>query len=97
MKTKKCSTCGTDKSLDAFHADLRARDKRMSSCRDCRKTPKPDVTFEDYIAKTCAKCGISKLHSDFWKRGRGRGGLNPRCITCEREYREAYYSAKKDM
>ena len=95
MKTKKCSTCRTEKSLGDFHADLRSKDGRQATCRDCRKTPKPVLTFDDYISKTCTKCGVSKLRENFWKDNRGRDGLRPRCITCSQEYKKGLLRGNK--
>ena len=36
MKTKKCTKCGIEKPLTEFHKDNRAKDRRMSQCKECK-------------------------------------------------------------
>lgn len=40
--------------------------------------------------KTCTKCGVEQLESEFYKSPRYRDGLETRCRTCKKSYIEDY-------
>ncbi|KKN68772.1 hypothetical protein LCGC14_0447920 [marine sediment metagenome] len=45
--------------------------------------------------KTCTKCGILQLVSEFHKKPKGKYGLNSRCKTCVKNYDQKRYQVYK--
>jgi 5-methylcytosine-specific restriction endonuclease McrA len=48
------------------------------------------------LSKTCSKCGLTKLPSEFYKHSEGANGLRPDCKQCVRSRSEARYGAKHE-
>lgn len=43
--------------------------------------------------KACTKCKVEKDESEFWKKKRGKNGLDAQCKDCNREYVKNWYKA----
>lgn len=55
MKTKVCSKCGKEKSLDQFHKNKRAPDGRTARCRECRSAGAKGGSR--WVVLICPGCG----------------------------------------
>jgi len=51
----------------------------------------------DFVdTKTCNKCGLAKLRSEFGERSSSKDGLRNTCKKCRAEYSSLYYTANKE-
>jgi hypothetical protein len=107
MKTKICSRCNIEKSVNEFNKYKQAKDGYQAYCRECSKLYRLErkKTFRPIIPnmKVCVKCGIEKAACDFNKNNDHRDGLYIFCKECEKikglEYRqtpEGKASAKRN-
>lgn len=102
--TKCCARCKQQLSALHFHKNLRSTDGLQGFCIACAKqtSTKHDEerasktrAFRSYatesLQKPCSVCLVDKpMNSDHWtKSGRGLGGFNSKCKSCERQAREA--------
>ncbi len=59
-------------------------------CRECHR----DLPSEMFPQKLCPKCGLEKLHSEFYKVPKRPDGLSGWCKSCHREEVKAKKKAK---
>ena len=73
MKTKRCTTCKEEYSLEEFHKDKNKKYGRHASCKRCTNLKSKEVyhqkkliyysILDAYSDKVCAKCGYT---ADVW-------------------------------
>lgn len=87
LKSKICSRCKKNKTLDKFHKNSRRnhKDGRNTVCAECcREKEKQSVKKSKYVAKfrKCTTCKKVKPAKDFHKNKGKRGGLCEGCKDC---------------
>lgn len=95
-KMKRCTQCEEEKEADVFGPHL-------TWCRSCKAlhaakkrreagVKKRNLTVLNVLTKQCADCKEYKLHENFCKASRGRGGLSAYCAVC---LKKRYYDKDK--
>lgn len=91
---KKCTKCLVEKGLEFFHKNSKSIDGHTCQCKECRNTlyykPRPleeTVFIEDKI-RICSKCKISKPFSEYTKNKSRKGGIESKCKTCIKSYKD---------
>lgn len=100
--TKKCAKCGAEKWVDDFYRNVRNRDGRSSSCKECEEGHRV-VSRSFYINATerpCTKCGQIKAINQFPLRTQKLREKHPahprsrRCRDCVRKKNKGYREGK---
>src|SRR5687768_7098175 len=97
-RTKVCSKCKVDKSVEAFSLNSRRKDGRSPWCKSCcrayylsdkppgytpRQYPKQRNRLgPDINEKRCARCGIVKSVDEYPRDARAPDGRVKRCRDC---------------
>ena len=71
---KKCGTCKNTKDVSEFHKNRGQSDGLQSSCKECRKKPKPILRKVE--SKRCCGCKVTKKRDEFYKVKSQTGILN---------------------
>lgn len=87
MKTKVCTKCKNEKSLNFFHLQREAVDGHKSICKDCRQSLKTKranlrLSLVPNGFKLCTKCKTEKEFSKFPKSKKDKSGLHSYCKSC---------------
>jgi len=107
MALKRCTKCGIEKPLEAFHKHARSLDGRQVWCKECyrrralerwrRLNPGRPVRRRyspDATAKACRCCGLEKPVEAFHRAKRGACGRKAICGECEAKRRDPLASRR---
>lgn len=83
-KSKICTDCQIDKTLDKFHANKKGVYGLHNKCKDCRNK---SIRQKNYLPltsgfKLCPKCNIQLDVSEFNKDKTNKSGLQTYCKSC---------------
>lgn len=95
--TKACTKCGAVKAISEFARDGRAKSGRQSHCKECKRSEsatwyaankerlkdvRTTLCHVISVDKTCPKCGITKMATEFYKNNGAIDGLYATCKEC---------------
>jgi len=99
VKTKVCSLCRVEKSINDFGNH---KGGKYCQCKVCASLSKQQaqvlrdkrneldkIEFDKYMEKAikkCCKCKVEKPFSDFYATSTNKDGLHTVCISCSKEY-----------
>lgn len=91
---KKCGKCCIIKNSKDFPLNNLTKDGLYSYCKACKSelyyTPKPRIELVDLknSLKTCPKCKLPKVFSEFSTNKNLKAGLEHQCKECKKRYRK---------
>lgn len=93
---KTCNSCGVTKNISEFYRSSSAKDGRRAKCKKCcslvearyRDNLKKSYEFVNsgVRSKTCIRCGIEKVYSDFYVNRTRRDGRQQICKECSKQF-----------
>jgi hypothetical protein len=99
---KRCSKCKVTKPGSEFYADRRTKDGLQYRCKPCflqkstgpKKPRRTRAELAEIARSGIRQCTVCKHHKPnteefFVKLSAAKGGLAPRCLTCQSRYRRS--------
>ena len=103
--TKVCKRCKCEKPITEFNRDKNRPDGRYPWCKYCHRETNREyyskMKARDEIdipeTKRCARCGIVKPSSEFYRDNRRKDGLYSACKECHYKRTEKWRTANREV
>ena len=97
MKTKKCTKCGIEKPLTEFHKDNRAKDRRMSQCKESKVKQQAEYSSRPEVKERRSEYYAGYYFKNKEKISEQKAGYRSRPEVKEKisEQKAQYYVEKK--